>query len=208
MREVDRIFNSMLGGKAETYTPVDYLESDYRKQFIDTGVIPNSRYRVVVTAVRKAAVNYLFFGETRSGNSGSLGVKEQRTQVMFLYNGQQQTGIAPPGVGVESTYDINNNVLTVTRSGNVSTYTSPEATFVGTTTLFLFGMNSANQGPEFTKSCIKSALIYDDNDVLVRNLHPKVRDSDGVAGMLDVVNNIFYTNANPAGDNFLYGNLT
>lgn len=211
MRLVDNIFNSMLGGKAETssYTYYDYLESDGNGQYIDTDVVPNSQYRMVVTSVRRASNQYLSFGETRSGHSGSFGVKGLFPQgVFFLYNGQLQAGIALPGVSIESTYDINNNVLTVTRSGNVSTYTAPEVTFVGTTTIHLFNVHSANQGQQPTRGCIKSALIYNENGTLVRDLRPAVRDSDGVAGMHDVVNDVFYTNANPAGDNFLYGNLT
>ena len=55
---------------------------------------------------------------------------------------------------------------------------------------------------------MSNVRIYDNNDVLVRDFRPAVRIADGVAGMHDVLNDVFYTNANPAGDNFLYGNLT
>jgi hypothetical protein len=190
------------------YIYYDYLESDGNGQYIDTGIVPNSQYRMVVTAIRRVSNQYLRFGETRSNLNGSFGVREQFPQgVYFLYNGQLQAGIALPGVGVESTYDINRNVLTVTRGGSVFTYTSPEVTFVGTTTIHLFNVHNANQGQQPTRACIKSALIYDENGTLVRDLRPAVRIADGVAGMHDVVNDVFYTNANPSGDNFLYGNF-
>jgi hypothetical protein len=45
------------------------------------------------------------------------------------------------------------------------------------------------------------------NGVTASDYRPAVRIADGVAGMHDVVNDVFYTNANPAGDNFLYGNF-
>lgn len=213
MREVDNIFNSMLGKKSapapSPYTPVDYLESDGRGQYIDTGIVPNSQYRVVVTAVRRLSNMYLRFGETYSSDRRGFGINEQFPYgALLLYDVTQQSGIGLPAVGIESTYDINKNVLIVTRGGNVFTYTATEATFVGITTIHLFNVHNANQGQLPIMSCIKSALIYDENGTLVCDLQPNVRDSDGVAGMLDVVNDVFHINANPAGDNFLYGYLT
>jgi hypothetical protein len=41
--------------------------------------------------------------------------------------------------------------------------------------------------------------------VLVRDFRPVVRNTDEVAGMYDVVNDVFYPSAN--GVNFLYGNF-
>lgn len=38
-------------------------------------------------------------------------------------------------------------------------------------------------------------LILIKNDMLVRNMIPARRDSDGELGMYDMVNNIFYTNS-------------
>ena len=41
---------------------------------------------------------------------------------------------------------------------------------------------------------IYNAKVYD-NNILIRNLVPCYRKSDNVIGMLDMVNNVFYTNA-------------
>ena len=50
---------------------------------------------------------------------------------------------------------------------------------------------------------IYSTKVYDDN-ILIRDLVPCYRKSDNVIGMLDLVNNVFYTNAGSG--KFLKGN--
>lgn len=207
MKKADEIFNSMIG-KTETYTPVDYLESDNRGQWIDTGYTPNQDTRVVTTWMKKTGGNFPIMGAVRSTIAWwLLRVNFPENMFRFFYGGTNyNTGIAIV-INQWTTIDIDRNVINITINGVSSTYTTPTNEFTAATTLALFASKSQNQNPVLAPQLFQRTQIYD-NSTLALDLQPNIRNSDGVAGMLDVVNGIFHTNANPAGDNFLYGNIT
>lgn len=215
MRLVDNIFNSMLGkSESSPYTYYDYLESDSRGQYIDTGVLVSSSLRVVCKCLgRSGYTNIVAFGGRDAPNkefscrlcSPSTGYIGKTTA---SYRGSQQYSLGTFVANEIYTIDANMNVWTRTDSGGVTTTaTLPTATFASTyRTLNLFGFNGTST-PSTPGAVICECQIYD-NGILVRDFRPAVRNDDGVAGKHDVVNDVFYTNANPSGDNFLYGNLT
>ena len=216
MRLVDNIFNSILGkGKIEPYTYYDYLESDGNGQYIDTGVLTSSKLRIVCKCFgRSGYTNLIAFGSRDRLNTNELSLRLHSPspgnlgRITASYNVTREYAINIFVAGEVYDIDFNRNVVSVVgNQGTSRTVTIKAATFASTTrNMYLFGFNGTST-PSVPGVCICKCQIYD-NDVLVRDLRPAVRKSDGVAGMLDVVNNVFHPNANPAGDNFLYGNLT
>ena len=73
--------------------------------------------------------------------------------------------------------------------------------------LLLFAVNDGTTGNvTYNTNSLKMGHVERyDNNVLTQDLYPKVRRADMQAGMLDVVNDVFYTSAN--GVKFLYGNF-
>ena len=63
-------------------------------------------------------------------------------------------------------------------------------------TLFLFGTNNNGEAQPFTSYNMQvyGCKIYD-NEQLIRNYIPCYRKSDDIAGLYDLVNGVFYTNA-------------
>ena len=214
MRKVDMIFNSMVGkGKTDIYTLYDYLESDGRGQYIDTGM----------PATDKTTIS-LDISLTNRGDEIYIGnfVKSERT---FIF---QQTYSGPvfnisidgvsqrlpdlrkvPGYtyGEWNSLTIGKNIHLVHSSGTEYDYVLTPSEFTTDGNIYLFANNGVYGAGSFAKCRMKPVKRYD-NGVLTQFLHPAVRDSDGVAGMLDLQTDTFHPNANPAGDNFLYGNLT
>lgn len=211
MRLVDNIFNSMVGkGNTEPYTLYDYLESNGNGQYIDTGIVPNNNTRVICEYFFRSGVSRTFVFGARTVNRVASFIHRGTSGGQSTADyGNGQVNFGAVSANARYTIDANKNVWTLTDEQQQSIVrTFSEQTFVTNCTLTLFAMNSNGNTNNFRDpSAIISAKIYD-NDVLVRDLRPAVRNSDGVAGMLDVVNNVFHANANPAGDNFLYGNLT
>lgn len=206
MRLVDNIFNSMLGGKSETsYIDCDYLESDGRKQYINTGYSPNSETRVVCKAQITDTTRFFVFG-ARNGFGGSafLCRLTNGTNTTVDYDVQRNMSLGSVSLSDIYTIDANKNVWTRTDSGgSVTTVTFTPQAFDVSETLFLFALH-ANEIYQ-DKGRIFECQIYD-NDILVRDYQPKIRKEDGVAGFYDVVNDTFNPSAN--GINFLYGYLT
>ena len=193
------------------YTYYDYLESDGNQQYIDTGVIPNNNYNMEVddiVVLTTGNIDGAFVGCEQSwqrkmfclaiannnkfvsgyGNNGGT------TDYTLTYGERYNFTLIG---GVSNYYHNGELVFTIARLA--STFTCPVSL-----TIFAFNVNGVIYPIKFAR--IGAVRIYD-GSTIVRDFRPAVRIADGVAGMHDVVNDVFYTNANPAGDNFLYGNF-
>jgi hypothetical protein len=213
MRLVDNIFNSMVGkGETEPYTYYDYLESDGNGQYIDTGVIVGGNCSI--------EINYIWLSQ--GGGNTSIWTCGGQDSSSLAYrmrsvNSRLQSRYFNSDYGSNSvflfqhgySYQRHKNVITYYDGVNVF-YTGTPALRLSSSayTHYLFSVNNAGTPAPFyspVKIRLGRVRIYDDNDVLVRDFRPAVRKADGVAGMLDIVNDVFYPSAN--GVNFLYGNF-
>lgn len=189
------------------YTYYDYLESDDNKQYIDTGVVPNNNTRVICEYFFRSGISRVFVFGARSANKVASflhrGTSGARSTADY---GTGQVNFGAVSANVRYTIDANKNAWTLTDEQQQSIVrTFVAQTFVANCTLTLFALNSGGSTVNLRDpSAIVSVKIYD-NDVLVRDFRPAVRIADGVAGMHDVVNDVFYPSAN--GVNFLYGNF-
>ena len=215
MRLVDNIFNSMLGkGETEPYTYYDYIETNGQtKQYIDTGVIVGGNSSIEID-------NFWLYAN--SGNStdwlvGARNAFNNNDYSMRGINNGLSLRYYSDIAGYNSiayqhyySYQRHRNDIKIYDGDTVVYHATPTLrTSASSYTHYLFALNNAGDIAALPyKKRFGVVRIYDSNGVLVRDFHPAVRNSDGVAGMHDVVNDVFYTNANPAGDNFLYGNLT
>ena len=214
MREVDRIFNSMMGkGETKIYTLYDYLESDGRGQYIDTGVIVGGDCSIEIDALWLGQIsgnlNDYIAGARNASNNNEYFMRAQNSSFKLRYYSEIASYNSITYQHYYS-YQRHRNDITIYDGDTVVYHATPALrTSASSYNHCLFAYNN---GGDILTSPFKKRLgvvrIYDSNDVLVRDFRPAVRNSDGVAGMHDVVNDVFYTNANPAGDNFLYGNLT
>lgn len=212
MRQIDRIFNSMMGkGKTETYTLYDYLESDGNGQYIDTGMPATNNtsisldisltYRDTQTYIGNSVENGMGFRfiQSYSGPVFDINIDGVSQRLPDLRAGFKY--------GEWNSLTIGKNIHLVHSSGTEYDYVLTPSEFTTNGNIYLFADNRNRGATSFAKCRMKQVERHD-SGVLTQLLHPAVRDSDGVAGMLDMVNNVFHANANPAGDNFLYGNLT
>ena len=215
MRKVDNIFNSMLGAsKPSPYTYYDYIEANGQTgQYIDTGVIVGGDCSIEIDYIwmsRTGGNSYIWIcGAVDSSSHYYLRCVNSRFE--FCYHKSINSS---PYITFQKAYAYqrHKNVITIYDGDSVFYTATPTLrTSSSAYTHYLFSINSEGTPSTsyiFTDTRIGAVHIYDSNDVLVRDFRPAVRIADGVAGMHDVLNDVFYTNANPAGDNFLYGYLT
>jgi hypothetical protein len=203
MRLVDKIFYSMLG-KAEPYIDCDYLESDGRGHYINTGYIPNQNTRVVCKAQITHSERFFVFGARTSYSGGAFLCRlSNGSGVTSGDYGTQRHNLGNVSQADIYTIDANKNVWTRTGDGSVIMTTFTSQVFEVSRPIALFALLGERLYAD--KGRILECQIYD-NDVLVRDYQPKIRQADGVTGYYDVVNNTFNPSAN--GVNFLYGYLT
>jgi len=216
MRKIDEIYNSMLGKNGGYTGFCDWIASDGRGQYIDTGVTFNGRYGIEIDYLYYTG-NAFFFG---ASDETALSVVQSKksyyaitpNQHTYCAYGTGGTAIMlnsrNPDTALSYTSRVSgaNIVYTLTRLSDSVTYTTQQAvrTFDCVQTVALFAVHqigSYSATPNETR--LGRVHIYDDNDVLVRDFCPYV--DKGIPGMLDVVNDVFSPSAN--GVNFLYGNF-
>ena len=195
------------------YIYYDYLESDGNVQYIDTGVYLGGAESIEIDN---------FAATQNGGNSqgtyygSSVAWNSYNYSLCFL-NGKTENNYNSRQSNVLFTHSLNTWYRLVKRANVVTIYEGETVIATRTFTLitassglncYLFAGNR-NGSLYGTWGHLRLGVtrMYDSNGVLVRDFRPAVRIADGVAGMHDVVNDVFYTNANPAGDNFLYGNI-
>ena len=184
-------------------TELEWIESD-GSQYIDTGFVPNQDTRVVMDfellSLNNAYADPIFGVRTSASSNAfylwAVGTNTAAEQYQSGYNnGSTYPGVARIGRHI---VDKNKNVTTVDGVTTTATYTA----FTAAWTMLIF--NSYNNGSLYNQTtCMRfySCQIYD-NGTLVRDYVPMVT-SDGTAGLYDLVNNTFETDA--AGGNVIAG---
>lgn len=175
------------------YIPVNYIQTN-GTQYINTGVIGPAiwKYDIEYTA---AYVN------TRQlmGHGGSGGEYWGITDGKWGKASWSTSGVAVSGRNI---YQVNN--FSGTDGGNC---------YLNGTYIYNNGYDSRSEsaqaqifaiGGSFCAYCkLYSCKVYNTSMVLIRDYIPAVRATDGVAGLYDKVNDVFYTNAGTG--SFSYG---
>ncbi len=218
MRRVDEIFNSMIGQGGGGYPGFcDWIASDGNGQYIDTGKKGYNDTAFTFSYLSCVGVTGIFGAyDLNSGGATSANELLAYFDASHMYYGKGNgwpgalTAIYPDNK--QYTLDVvwqggNSTKFTLT---NIDTQVVKEATLsralaVTSMNLLLFAVNEKTSGEVRRNTNIlkMGGVKRYDNNVLTQDFRPYV--DNGIAGMLDVVNDVFYSNANPAGDNFLYG---
>lgn len=178
------------------YTQLEYIEST-GTQYIDTRYKSSNNIKIEATIKWTTQTDNwaVFFGTTDVENS-SNGILARIYYLVstnfnpwFLNANYDERQITTT---INTWHDIKlqKNVISLD-STNYSISTTGTA-YQGN--IFLFAGNNSGNVWRNSKMSLKSLKIYD-NDILVRDFYPAKRDSDGVLGLYDIVNDIFYTNA-------------
>ena len=174
------------------YTQVEYIQSS-GTQYIDTGFKPNQDTRLMVDMeVLTGTTSFLFGARANSSansSSNSFSMPQISGTSLRADYGATETAIAISPTQRLS-IDMNRNTTTV----NGNSVTAAAQTFTGSYSLVLFSANTAGT-VNSTKTVAKlySCRIYD-NGTPVRDYVP-CTNSAGTAGLYDLVNGVFYTNA-------------
>ena len=170
------------------FQEVEFLEST-GTQYIDTGIIPQNH--IGIKAKISLSYNIDFNCLISAGETDQQLIFLMGTSISyFKYFAQGNAS------SFGFSYIINNiHNIEITKNGNIlingRIYASSEYQEPISSNLYLL---RRTDGTQWFYGKLYSCKIYD-NDVIVRNYVPCYRKSDDVAGLYDLVNDVFYTNA-------------
>lgn len=208
--EVDKIYcgSNVIWERESSILPAGYTQKEYLQtsgeQVIDTGYTPQTDVLQIETQLL-----YNSQPDKAIAQSRLFGFWTYNSQ-LYVYTNSNSNALFSPSSSVQS-----NTVYTlIAKNGasqkllqiNETRLTNDSATQVADTNnpIYLLAGKYSNAQPisnfdYFYTGRMYYCKIYD-NDVLVRDFIPAVRDSDGKAGFYDLVTNQFYTNAGTGAD--------
>lgn len=178
----------------------NYIVVDWMKgsgiQWIDTGITPSriSKWELYVDVLAKQETHE----QSGSGTNAGLNIGWSN----------RKWKIGPTGTGISISIGkhhliadkANNKWYMDENSGEMD---NPSAT--RSITLFMRNTGALPASYPFKQRILES-ILYDTDGNVMQRLVPRVRAADGKPGMLDLVTNEFFTNQNPEGEDFTYGN--
>lgn len=190
------------------YTEVEYIGNvtTGTNYYIDTQFKPNQNTKAIVVAkANNTKGNPRMFGSGPWDGLAFVANIEQGSTDKYYFKFGNTSGWYQTSVVADTnkhTFDLSKNGYYI---DGVLAGTPTTSTFQLTTNLGLFNAPSIRNfmAGETFRGNIYSCQIYD-NDVLIRDLVPCVRDSDSKSGMYDLVNDVFYTAVN-TNYNFVVG---
>lgn len=176
------------------YTRLEYIESDGR-QYIDTGVKPDSTMRVKASFDPVSTKDTFIFGARPSWNSSDLFVLLHAASPDSLRDdwGNEKTSVPRSSVPISGTIDVDKNANETTFNGSY-VVTHGELTWSGTSNLYVFSCNENGVAKQPTKARVRSFDMWKSGEK-VRGLVPARRASDGAVGMYDTVAGAFLANS-------------
>lgn len=172
------------------YTKLEYIEN-IEGAYINTGYCPNSNTEVEFEFSTTSAQGQCVFGEQENVNN----------RYSFLYMNPNSNNMSNYySNNYYKTHDFNANVKYKIEFKNYTynfnsnkVFTYNETNFNSTIPAYLFAINNRPNNP------VVGLRIYYfkiwDNGILVRDFVPVKRTSDSEIGLLDLIENKFYTNA-------------
>lgn len=187
--------------------PSGYLQLEYIRatgtQYINTGYSPQSENVIYECEWLEEALNAgsSLFGSTNTGSSSNkwTGVHYHPSAgALYSATGATDGVCSAAGIvaGAKNTLKttINNGTVTMLRNG--TTYTGNYAGSIRNgISIGLFADKRNSDVVEFTNNVRMYSWRMTDNGVLVRDMVPAERVSDGAVGMFDLVEGVFYGNA-------------
>lgn len=191
-KDTEWIFQFVPGPKLPRgYTELEYIQSS-GTQYIDTGFKPNQDAKIVI--------DMAFLGSAGENVLGSRNSSSDATNRfgIITFGSSSKIGsffgsTATQSISLDSSihnYTLSKAGLSVDGVSYGGAYT---ASFSCTYPITLFAWNNGSNGIVKNSSKIVDCKIFS-GEVLVRNFIP-CKDSSGVIGLYDTVNNQFYQNA-------------
>ena len=193
----DFIYGPLIKNIPTGYQPLEYLQND-GTAYINTDIPCRNTLEWECDFCWDQNINNGCCIGGRNGDNRRYVAWFNNVYIYGWNNGYQALSVAPvvgkwdkikcSWAASGTKFYLNNTLI---HSSNVA---NPDSTSTSAT----IGIFGTGQGGQKTKGKIKYAILRISN-IIERDLRPALRESDGIAGMYDLVNDVFYTNAASSG---------
>ena len=189
------------------YTKVKYIRADKNVQaYIDLGFAFDTRARVETSMYFESDINCYPFGAAENNGALRCMISAPYGKAVYIYGSNGSEYVSSGNNSPAYLLGKFNDIVATWEKGNLyienltnikSATTTTQTEYTMTSNLYLFAQNY-NGSPRFQATGdavrqIKYFKYYDKNDNLICDLIPCVRNSDGVAGMYDMITKTFFT---------------
>lgn len=175
------------------YRELSYLYAP-AGSYIDTNFIPNSNSKIdCKMAWTTSATNNMAFGAGINYNNSNIELYSSGASFEVHYSANAIIGSYTPYSYFRFVQDKGNIVIYNEDGSQNSTYNFGTKTFDCVYTMDIFALHRNTIITSSYPNYLQYFKIYD-NDILTRDYIPVERMSDGVLGLYDKVNSVFYTN--------------
>lgn len=212
-----REYSKTQGGESSEFIRLLYLQSNSAMSPGSLGEVIDTGYKVLSNnVIVQCKIQFVggVYGSIISSRDSNGGVQIQGLSNYWcfrIWNGKAtldtNRNSIVTGVDYEVEVICNGSQHTITYNGN--TKSSTNASFIPLTCSYNLGLFNSIRGeiPSALSSSSNLRIYYlklfDDGN-LVRDFVPVLREVDNKPGMLDLVNNVFYTQINPNAPEFTY----
>ena len=187
-----QMFAMTFGNRTSARLPAEYQEVEYLEstgtQYIDTGYPIVSNQFTVVAKLTSLATPYMGVIDNMGGFHRVYTAESSSAVLIYLGSSKTFSG--------SNTYDKHTYIL-----NDALGVALDDSGFYATTgtrsiySLWIFGRNGVNVTPTYGKAIVYSCEIQTISGNKLIDFVPAVRKTDSVAGMYDLVNATFKTNA-------------
>lgn len=185
--------NMLMRWQTNPYTEVNYIEGE-TGGYIDTLYVPNASSVIENYYTYTLTANWQRIIGAYSDNNNRLVLQRYSStgSVSVYLNATQNFVNVGSGTPLKAVFDLP-NMKFISNGGTASL----NGTIATTVPWYLHTIGTSGSKGRIYGCTIK------ENDVTIKNFVPAIRNSDSVVGMLEKVNNVFYTNAGTG--TFTYG---
>lgn len=174
------------------YQQVEYIGNDWT-QYINTGFIPSSNTSIEMKVSNTSTTHACLYCARSDGHTNTYSAfLIDGTSLRVDYYDTTYSNIMEATKGTAYVYKQNKNMVYV---NNELLKTIPQTEFSSEYNMYLMASHNQETGAHnIGKIKLYYCKIWD-GETIVRNFIPCYRKADGVVGLYDTVNDVFYTNA-------------
>lgn len=188
--------------RKEPLLPTAYQQVEYIKssglQYIDIGFEGSGSYSMSVDLQADIGQQWTFgarksYSEKRNFVFANMAVESIPNQVFVAYgNNSANIDYSIANDGLRHIYTIDKGSFSIDNT-IITSYT--QAVFTTSNNLLLFAFKDTYEGEKLKATCSIYQATISNQGTILADIYPCYRKADNVAGMYDIVRNVFLTNA-------------
>lgn len=178
------------------YKKVEYIKSTSKNTYINTGLKLNGNYTFVVEGHTEENSAGIFFDAYKNTSTriGNIVYNRSSPRVDYWFTGVGYKSLDTTGIDLSKKFILtqNKDKISISQNGILNEVVLNGTILIDSTDILIFSTQRSDINSD--SSYIYSFKVYE-NDTLIRDYQPVIRQNDNVLGFYEVIESKFYENA-------------